>query len=131
MLGLGLTVFVLTRQSWVMSDGLVYREAAERLAQGEALYIDPAGERSYRYAPWFAALWMLPISDALWLAAMTVSAGLAVLPALRLGWLGLGLGALSFPYLLLAAMGGHIQPALIAMLVYGLRTRWAPAVIAV
>jgi len=129
----GFTVFILLRQSWVMSDGLVYREAGERLRNGEPLYIEAAiGERSYRYAPWFAFAWMLaPVPDWLWLAAMAVCAVLAVIPAMRSGALGVALGALIFPYLLIAAMGGHVQPAMIALLVFGVTRRWGPIAIAV
>lgn len=131
-IGLALTLFALSRQAWVMSDGLGYQQAAERLASGEPLYVpSDDGVRAYRYAPWFAWAWMvLNIPDGVWLAAMAVCAVLAVLPAATSGALGLALAALVFPYLLIAAMGGHVQPAIIAALVYGLRTRWGPVAIA-
>lgn len=129
---IGLTLFALSRQAWIMSDGLEYREAAERLRTGQPLYV-PAevGERSYRYAPWFAYLWMVvPFPDAVWIGAMTICAGLAVVPMARTGWLGIALGAAVFPYLLISAMGGHVQPALVALLAWGLGSRWGPIVIA-
>ena len=130
---IGFTLFILSRQAWTMSDGLEYQEAAQRLRDGAQLYV-PAeiGERSYRYAPWFAYLWMaVPFPDALWIGAMTVCAVLAVIPVAMTGWLGIALGAVVFPYLLIAAMGGHVQPALIAALAWGLGTRWGPIVIAI
>ncbi len=132
-IGVSLTVFALTRQEWVMSDGLIYQEAAQRLRDGDPLYV-PAeiGERSYRYSPWFAFVWMaVPIPEAIWLLAMTICAIASVIPALRSGWWGISIGALVFPYLLIAAMGGHVQPAIIAALVYGVRTPWGPAAIAI
>lgn len=131
--GVAFTAFILTRQDWVMSDGLVYREAADRLRAGEPLY-PPADidERSYRYAPWFAAAWMIvQPPDAVWIGAMTVCAGLAVVPALRAGWLGVAAAAVIFPYMLTAAMGGHVQPALLAALAFTIHSRWAPIAIAV
>jgi hypothetical protein len=130
---IGFTVFILSRQAWTMSDGLEYRQAAERLRDHGQLYVAAeVGERSYRYAPWFAYLWMaVPFPDAVWIGAMTVCAVLAVIPIATTGWLGIALGALVFPYLLIAAMGGHVQPALIAALAWGLGTRWGPIVIAV
>jgi hypothetical protein len=130
--GVVVSAFALSVQSWTLSDGLEYREAAERLREGGPLYV-PAevGEMSYRYAPWFAFLWMVvPFPDAVWIAAMTVCAGLAVIPVARTGWLGVAVAAVVFPYLLIAAMGGHVQPALIAALAWGIGTRWGPAVIA-
>jgi hypothetical protein len=132
-IGFVLSLYALGVQDWVMSDGLVYREAGERLRTGEPLYLPAdADERSYRYAPWFALAWsVLAIPDQLWLGLMAICAVISVIPALRAGWFGVAIGALVFPYLLIAAMGGHVQPAIAAALVYGLRTRWGPLVIAI
>ena len=126
------TLFALSRQAWVMSDGLTYQDAAERLRNGGQLYIEAEiGERSYRYAPWFAYMWLVvPFPDQLWISAMTVCSAVAVIPVARTGWLGVALGALVFPYLLVSAMGGHVQPALIAALAWGVGTRWGPITIA-
>ena len=130
-IGLTLTLLVLTT-AWHMTDGLVYQQAGERLRSGEPLFppLAPDVTRSYRYAPWFAAIWMLPIPPVLWIASMTICAVVSVIPGLRVGGWRRAVAALVFPYLLLSAMGGNVQAAMIAILVYGTPTRFGPLAIA-
>jgi len=52
------------------------------------------------------------------------------LPAfLRAGWTGRAVVFLAAPPLLIAALGGNVQPALVAILYAGLERRWGPAAI--
>jgi hypothetical protein len=125
---------------WNFGDVNAYWLAAERVKVGEPLYLgslDPDSYRVFRYAPWFAWLWVpltyLPrtLVECAW-AAILAGASIAVLVALlRLrsaaGW------ALAFvitPWLLSLVQVGNIQPLVVAALAFGISRRSGPLWIA-
>lgn len=122
-------------------DWHAYFGAAERLREGAPLYppvADPSAESVYRYAPWFAVLWVpltfLPREavGVAWVLAMFVCSGLALWPLLKSGRLGLFLLAGLFaPFLASASIHGNVQPLLVAGLVHSLDERAGPVVIGI
>lgn len=120
------------------SDMDAYWEAALRLRDGEPLY-RPGSETDsdlYRYAPWFAALWVpltyLP-KDAVFVAWMTVlvaAAILSVAPLAREGVAGWAVLAFLLPFQLEGAAYGNVQPLLVLWLVWGAPRRSGPLWIA-
>jgi hypothetical protein len=122
-------------------DWHAYYGAAQRLREGAPLFPpvpDPAGESVYRYAPWFAVLWVpltfLPqeVVGVAWVLGMFVCSGLALWPLLSSGRLGLFLLAGLFaPYLASASIHGNVQPLLIAGLVHSLDGRAGPVFIGI
>lgn len=92
----------------------------------------------YRYAPWFAAPWMalslLPqaVVEVGWAAAMTACSILAVVPVLRAwGRRAIPVAAFFLGWLIAIGLNGNVQPAIVALLAWGLERRWGPAAIAV
>jgi hypothetical protein len=135
-LGLGLT---LIHEGLVWTDGQVYWMAAERLRDGEPLYPSPGDPEVlfYKYAPWFAWAWVPltflpePLVAAAWTAFM-LAAWVVPLPAtLRLGWQGRAIVALAAPAMLVAALGGNIQPAVVAGMWAWLERRPGPVVLGI
>ncbi|HET6381254.1 MAG TPA: glycosyltransferase 87 family protein [candidate division Zixibacteria bacterium] len=122
--------------SWGFEDVDAYWDAAMRLREGEPLYPvgqDPDNYRVYRYAPWFAWLWVpltyLPqgLVEIGWGVVVGVAA-LAVLVALVQAGRGAGL-ALAFvltPWMLSLVQVGNIQPLVVAMLGFGVSRRSGP-----
>jgi hypothetical protein len=91
----------------------------------------------YRYAPWFALVWMpfteLPrlLVNVVWSAALIVTSVAAVWPLLRAG----GRSALPYAILLFGiffgmAAGGNVHGLMIAWLVFGVERRSGPIWIA-
>jgi hypothetical protein len=120
---------------WDPADAGAYYDAAVRLAHGQALYppIDPDAHGVFRYAPWFAVLWLpltiLPRDVAIhaWSLAMVACAAVAVWPVLRRkSWATLLLAALLGQTLLETAIYGNVQPAVVAVLVWTAQRRSFP-----
>jgi hypothetical protein len=91
----------------------------------------------YRYAPWFAWLWVprtyLPRDavSVVWCICMLGLSCLAVWPVLRTrSQAGVALALFTWPMMAYVSIGGNVHAALVAGLVYGLQTRWAPLAIA-
>lgn len=119
---------------WNFGDINAYWLAAERLKHGEPLYLgslDPDSYRVFRYAPWFAWLWV-PLT---YLPRTLVEWGWAAMLAIASGAIVVGLGrlrsagawALIFimaPWLLSLIQVGNIQPLVVATLAYGI-SRWS------
>lgn len=91
----------------------------------------------YRYAPWFALPWvalsLLPASmvELAWAAAMVACAFLAVTPLFRAyGFRAIPLGGFFLGFLIAIGLNGNVQPALIALLAWGVDRRWGPLAIA-
>jgi hypothetical protein len=91
----------------------------------------------FRYAPWFAALWVpltylpRPLIDVGWSLVLVVAATTAVIPVLR----AYGTRAVPFAMLMLGllvgmAASGNVQPLMIAWLVWGVERRSGPLWIA-
>lgn len=96
------------------------------------------GNPIYRYAPWFALPWiglsLLPVSivELGWAAAMVACAFLAVVPLFRAhGARAIPLGGLFLGFLIAIGLNGNVQPALIALLAWGVDRRWGPLAIAI
>lgn len=96
------------------------------------------GNPIYRYAPWFAVPWMvlslLPtgLVEVLWAVAMVGCAVAAVVPVLRAwGAPAIPVAAFFGGWLVAIGLNGNVQPALIALLAWGVDRRWGPAAIAV
>lgn len=121
---------------WGFEDVNAYWLAAHRLRDGEPLYLgslDPDSYRVFRYAPWFAWLWV-PLSylprelvTAAWgtllgAASLALLAGLAQLrrPA---AW---ALAFIVTPWLLSLVQVGNIQPLVVASLAFGITRRSGP-----
>lgn len=122
--------------NWGLEDVDAYWDAGMRVRAGEALYpvgVDPDGYRVFRYAPWFAWLWVpltylpRPLVEVLWVGALA-GAALAILVGLgRLrsaaGW---ALALIIAPWLLSLVQVGNIQPLVVAALAFGVSRRSGP-----
>lgn len=125
-LGLGFGLFQLT-QSF---DGEAYWQAALRLRAGQPLYIVglPSDPLVYRYPAWFAWAWvpLTYLSHGLvmvvWRVSMALLA-LSITPPLwgqRWGQIGV---ILFVPSLVSAGWMGNAQPLVVALAIYGVRSR--------
>jgi alpha-1,2-mannosyltransferase len=119
---------------WNFGDINAYWLAAERIKHGEPLYLgslDPDSYRVFRYAPWFAWLWVpltyLPrtLVEWGWAAILAVASGAILVGLLRLrsaaAW---ALAFIMAPWLLSLVQVGNIQPLVVATLGYGI-SRWS------
>ena len=115
---------------WWFQDANAYWNAGDRLLHGEALYplAEPDASDTYRYAPWFAVLWVpltllpYPVVMILWTGVLTAAVGFCLWPlvvhrSIASGVLAIIMGGLLLP----AAASGNVQPLLLATLVWGLR----------
>jgi Glycosyltransferase family 87 len=127
--------------NWGFEDVNAYWLAAHRLREGQPLYLgslDPDSYRVFRYAPWFAWLWV-PLSylpkelvTAAWGillggASVAILAGVALVrrPA---AW---ALAFILTPWLLSLVQVGNVQPLMVATLAFGVSRRTGPLWIAV
>ncbi len=136
-IGFGLAFVIANVRSWELEDSEAYWQAALRLRGGEPLYVPviPGADEmlAYRYAPWFAWLWvpltMLPKGavQAGWSVVLLVAAGAALLPLVRLRTVSaICLAALLGGLLVRTASTGNVHALLIAGLVYGAPRRSGP-----
>jgi hypothetical protein len=123
---------VLVTQQWEFNDIHAYLGAARRLMEGGPLYAPTADESElYRYAPWFAVLWipltLLPTAavEVAW-AIILITATLLVLWQFRDTWAAVALALLLGALLYRTAGWGNVQPLIILALVYLLPTRAGP-----
>jgi hypothetical protein len=140
-LGLGIAFAVMSYHgSLLWTDGQAYWNAAERLRAGLDLYpsgVDQESADIYRYAPWFAWAWVPltflpePLVAALWTVLVLVAWGLPVRAFLAGTWSHRAAAFLAGPPLLIAALGGNVQPAVVALLWAFLDRRWGPAAVGV
>jgi hypothetical protein len=123
---------------WDFRDADAYWEAGERLRSGEPLYFsvpaDPSDPTIYRYAPWFAWLWV-PLTYLPYGLVMALWAALLVGAAIWLVWPNWGspasvaLSLLLLPYLLAITSTGNVQTLMLAGIAYGLTSRWGPVIV--
>ena len=122
------------RDNWRFEDVRAYWEAALRVREGLPLYggtDDPDSYGVFRYAPWFAWMWVpltyLPrqAAELLWGGVLAASS-LAVLVALvRLRTTAaVALALLLLPMFFSLTQVGNVQPLLVAMLAFGI-SRWS------
>jgi len=121
---------------WTFGDVDAYLSAAHRLRDGLPLYagnLDPDSYRVFRYAPWFAWLWVplsyLPRDPVAWSwgALLAVASGSILVGLARLrrpaAW---ALAFLIAPWLLSLVQVGNIQPIVAATLAFGISRRGGP-----
>lgn len=96
------------------------------------------GNPIYRYAPWFAVpwIWLSQLPDGVvgtsWAVLMAACGVLAVVPVLRAwGAIAIPLAAFFGGWLVAIGLNGNVQPALVALLAWGVERRWGPAAVAV
>jgi alpha-1,2-mannosyltransferase len=121
--------------AWNPADAGAYYSAAQRLLAGLPLYpaTNPEAHEVYRYAPWFAVLW-IPLTvfpeavvAHIWSLLMLAASAIAAWPVLRRGTpASITLGALLFAFLAETAMFGNAHPLVVALLVWTIRGRTAP-----
>lgn len=131
--GFGIAQLLLTVTDWHLRDMDAYWDAAMRLRSGGELYpplSNAEASDTYRYAPWFAFVWVpltfLPKSavGVLWSLALLSASWLALRPALRAqAWMVVALFA---PVLIGISAIGNVHPMLVAALVHGLERRSGP-----
>jgi len=120
--------------NWGFDDVRAYWEAALRVRQGLPLYggtDDPNSYAVFRYAPWFAWMWVpltyLPrqAAELIW-GALLGASSLAVLAALvRLRTAAaIALALLLLPMFFSLVQVGNVQPLLVAVLAFGI-SRWS------
>ena len=121
--------------AWSLDDMDAYWNAAQRLRDGELLYpplTDTSAADVYRYAPWFAWVWLpltyLPrlVVEVGWSTVLLVASAVALLPLRRAGLTGVAVAMLLGSFLVWAASVGNVQPLLVAGLVHGLSRRSGP-----
>ncbi|MGZ6372734.1 MAG: glycosyltransferase family 87 protein [Candidatus Limnocylindria bacterium] len=128
------------RGNWGFEDVRAYWEAALRVREGLPLYggtDDPNSYGVFRYAPWFAWMWIpltyLPrhAAELLW-GAVLAAASLGVLVALlRLrSAAAVALAVLLLPMFMSLVQVGNVQPRLVAVLAFGVSRRSGPLWIA-
>jgi hypothetical protein len=121
--------------AWNPADAGAYYDAAQRLLAGAPLYppTSPEAHEVYRYAPWFAALW-IPLTvfpeaavAHVWSLLMLAASAFAAWPLLKRGTpASLTLGALLFAFLAETAMFGNAHPLVVALLVWTIRQPTSP-----
>jgi hypothetical protein len=126
----------LIADQWGFEDVDAYWDAATRLKLGQPLFpvgVDPDSYRVFRYAPWFAWLWVpltnlpQPIVEWVW-GAILAGATIAILVALvrlRSG-AAIALALLTFPWFVSLVQVGNIQPLVVAALGFGVSRRSGP-----
>lgn len=125
---------------WHLHDMDVYWTAASqwRVTGNPYTLIAGVNDNSvYRYAPWFAALWV-PLTElprltvnVAWSAALIITSFTAVWPLMRTGGRAVTLlGILMWGILFGMAAGGNVQGLMVAALVFGAERRSGPIWIA-
>ena len=130
----------ITTPGWWSQDTDAYWNAATRLREALPLYpalTSPDASSVYRYAPWFAAVWVpmtfLPKEAVYggWFVILLGSIGLCLWPLLRTRSIaGLCLALICGGLLIPAAASGNVQPLLVAVLLVGVERRSGPLWIA-
>lgn len=120
---------------WSLSDMDAYWNAALRLREGALLYpplTDSSAADVYRYAPWFAWVWVpvtyLPkgLVSIVWSAILATASVAALRPVMQRTGAAVAVAFLVGSLLLWAASVGNVQPLVIAALVHGISRRSGP-----
>jgi hypothetical protein len=136
-IGFGLAFVIANVPSWDLEDANAYWQAGLRLRGGEPLYVPvtPGADEmvAYRYAPWFAWLWvpltLLPksIVFAAWSLLLLASVAAAIMPLVRMRTVSaICVAALLGGLLIRSASTGNVQALVIAALVFGAPRRDGP-----
>ena len=128
-------------QNWTFQDFDAYWMAALRLRGGQDLYpllVNPDLGSTYRYAPWFAYLWVpftyLPRAavELAWAVVLVAATVAALVPLVRTRTrAAICAAALLGTFLFWTAAYGNVQPLLVAGLVWLVPTRAGSAMIGV
>ena len=126
---------------WNFGDINAYWLAAHRLRDGQPLYLgnlSPDSYQVFRYAPWFAWLWVpltyLPraLVDWGWATILAIASVAILVAIVRLrtpaAW---AFAFLMTPWLLSLVQVGNIQPLIVAALAFGISRRSGPIWIAI
>ena len=121
-------------ENWFLVDAFGYWDTAIHLREGGQLYQPDGGAPGafvYRYAPWFAWLWVAltylpqPLVIGLWV--LTVGgASVWLLLQIPRSAAGILLGLLFAPMLLRVVSQGNVHPLMVAALVWGFQRRSGP-----
>ena len=136
-IGFGLAFAIANVRSWELEDANAYWQAGLRLRGGQPLYlaVPPGADEmiAYRYAPWFAWLWvpltMLPKDVVLagWTLLLIASTATIIIPLIRLRTVSaICVAALLGGLLVRTASTGNVHAVMIAGLAYGARRRSEP-----
>lgn len=130
-LAIGVNNVVEGLADWHLYDMRVYHDAALRLRVGEPLYGgDVTPYNAYRYAPWFAYVWVpmtflsAEAERALWSMALLGGTAVCLLPLLRASKSHLLAAALFGTLLFGISTGGNVQALMVAGLMFGLPSRF-------
>lgn len=126
--------------AWEVPDIEAYWGAALRLREGGPLYVPATNVNAsdvYRYAPWFAFLWIpltyLPrdLVNVGWSVALLAgSLGVMLPPLLTGNRAAVAFTAIIGSFIILIASRGNVQPLMVVALVFGVERRSGPVWIA-
>jgi hypothetical protein len=134
---IGVNHVVFAIRDWPLGDMDVYLAAAQRLRDGEPLYV--AGDvavNSFWYAPWYAVAWIpmtfLPreVVAIGWSAILLLATAAVTLLLWRTGRRGAVIGILVGPALFAVSAGGNVQALMVLALLVGFHRRWGPVAVA-
>jgi hypothetical protein len=139
--GFGMAFVLSNVVSWNLEDMDAYWNAAIRLREGQPLYpmvANPGGAEVFRYAPWFAWLW-IPVTELPktavqigWSAILLGSIPLSLWPTLRHRSVSsMCLAALMGGLLFKTASTGNVHALLVALLVHSVARRSGPFAIGI
>ncbi len=138
LVAIGVNHVVFAIRDWPLGDMDVYLAAAERLRDGDPLYVSgDVAVNSYWYAPWYAAVWIpltyLPreVVAAGWSAVLLAATAGVWVVLWRMGRRGAAVALLVGPPLFAVSAGGNVQSLMVLALILGFQTRWGPVAVAV
>jgi hypothetical protein len=138
LVGIGVNHVVFAIRDWPLGDMDVYLAAAQRLRDGDPLYV--AGDvavNSFWYAPWYAVAWIpltfLPreVVAVGWSAVLLLASAIVTVLLWRMGRRGAVLALLVGPALFAVSAGGNVQALMVLALLVGFHRRWGPLAVAV
>ncbi len=137
LVGIGLNHVVFAIRDWPLGDMDVYLAAAERLRDGESLYVSgDVAVNSFWYAPWYAVLWIpftyLPreVVAIGWSGVLLVATAAVVVLLWRRGPRGAVLSLFIGPALFAVSAGGNVQSLMVLALLVGFHRAWGPVAVA-
>jgi hypothetical protein len=119
-------------------DAAAYQHAAERLRDGQPLYLspDPDAPDAYRYSPWLAFAWVpltffpTTLVYLCWTVLLLIATAWVGWRVWRLGLAGRLLALLVVPLLIDTSIVGNVQPLVVAALIVA-GTRYGPFALAI
>ena len=136
LVGVGVNHVVFAIRDWPLGDMDVYLAAAERLLEGQSLYV--AGDvavNSFWYAPWYAVAWVpltfLPreVVAVAWSTVLLAATAAVAVLLWRMNRSGALLALVVGPALFAVSAGGNVQALMVLALLVGIHRRWGPVVV--